>query len=195
MDTAKGTRKRRSECALLALLGMLLSGCEVVRVYQGSQLTADPYEWINSGQTTKADVLRVFGPPDLIQRQLDGDVFTYAYLRKDTRTFTIEEPVITDLEFLSYTRIDEKTDRLVVLFDRAGIVSAFGYRRSTEELPQGLTGMSSGKPSQRIPPPALPPPPAAPTPPVPDAIPDADASPDTSGIQAESQAPAPLATP
>jgi outer membrane protein assembly factor BamE (lipoprotein component of BamABCDE complex) len=183
MGTGRETRRRRSELALLALLALGLSGCEIVRVYQGSQLTADPYEWINSGQTTKSDVLRVFGPPDLIQRQLDGDVFTYAYLRKDTRTFTIEEPVITDLEFLTYTRIDEKSDRLVVLFDKAGVVSAFGYRRSTEELPQGLTGRTPGKPSQRIPPPSLPP---ASTP---DSSPQADALPETSGIHAESEAP------
>jgi hypothetical protein len=129
--------------AMVWVLGAaaLLAGCEITRVYQGSQLRADPNEWIINGQTTKGDVLRVFGPPDRIQRQLDGDIFTYSYMRRDSRRFRLQSPVVTNFQFLSYTRIDEKADRMVVLFDRMGVVSSFGYRRGTEELPAGVTGM------------------------------------------------------
>ena len=83
------------------------------------------------GQTTKREILERLGPPDRILRQYDGDVFVYAYIRRNATTITIEEPVITNLMLFSYQKTQEKSDRLVVFFDRAGFLSGLGYRRGT----------------------------------------------------------------
>jgi outer membrane protein assembly factor BamE (lipoprotein component of BamABCDE complex) len=105
-----------------------------VRVSIGSPLRDDAPQQLVAGETTKAQVLAGFGPPDVIVRQLDGDVFVYRYVRRNTSTFTLEEPVITNFTFFAYTRSNERDDRLSILFDSGGVVRSFGLRRGTEEL-------------------------------------------------------------
>jgi hypothetical protein len=133
---------RASSCQVfgLALSVAVLSACEIERISQGARLRADPHEWIVNGSTSRGDVLRIFGPPDRIQRQMDGDIFTYSYMRKEGRSFSLEAPR-TDLG-VSYKKVDEKHDRLVVLFDRGGIVSGYGYRAATDEFPTGLSSLT-----------------------------------------------------
>jgi hypothetical protein len=119
--------------ASLAVL-MLASGCIIVRTYVGNELPAISDGQLIPGVTTKADVLQDLGPPDRLVRQYEGDVFVYAYIRRNESTFMLEEPVFTHLTILSYTKEQEKSDRMVVLFDRSGIVSGVGFRRGTEQL-------------------------------------------------------------
>jgi hypothetical protein len=68
----------------------------------------------------KSDILSIFGPPDRVTHQYDGDIFVYAFLRKNSAKFAIEEPFITNTTFFSYTRIQEKKDHLLILFDKDG---------------------------------------------------------------------------
>jgi outer membrane protein assembly factor BamE (lipoprotein component of BamABCDE complex) len=119
--------------AALALLA-LAAGCTIVRTYVGNELPPLADGWIVPGTTTKADVLHELGPPDRLVRQYEGDVFVYAYIRRNESSFDLEEPVFTRLRIFSFTKTQEKSDRLVVLFDREGVVSGFGYRRGTEQL-------------------------------------------------------------
>ena len=118
----------------MALLIMLTGGCIIGRVYIGSELRDDPKEKIQNGVTTKSDILEIFGPPDRVTHQYDGDIFVYAYLRKNSSKFVIEEPYFTNLTFFSYTRIQDKKDHLVILFDKDGVVKNYGYQRGTSEL-------------------------------------------------------------
>lgn len=118
-------------CAALAL-PLSVAGCQITKLSVGSELRADP-QAIKIGESTMADVLTTFGAPERIQRQTRGDVFIYRFLRRDTRTLTIEEPVVTDIELYTYTRIREDSDRLVVLFDPQGIVTAYGYQPGATE--------------------------------------------------------------
>jgi len=118
--------------ALLAAL--LLCGCTIIREYVGTPLRADPAREIQPGITGMADVLAVFGPPDRILRHSAGDVFVYRFRRKNSETFVLEEPVITEFEFFRYSRTREKEDRLVVLFETDGRVQSFGYLRGTSEF-------------------------------------------------------------
>jgi hypothetical protein len=104
------------------------------RVTIGSPLRDVSPQELVVGETTKAEVLARFGPPDAIVRQLDGDVFVYRFVRRNSSTLTIEEPVVTDLTLFTYTRSTEKDDRLSILFDARGLVRSFGLRRGTEEL-------------------------------------------------------------
>jgi outer membrane protein assembly factor BamE (lipoprotein component of BamABCDE complex) len=118
----------------IALLMILTWGCTIGRVYIGSDIRNDPKEKIQLGLTTKSDILSIFGPPDRVTHQYDGDIFVYAYLRKNSTKFVIEEPYITNTTFFSYTRIQEKKDHLVILFDKNGVVKNYGYQKGTEDL-------------------------------------------------------------
>ena len=133
-----GSTKERMSCVrafvTIVLFMVLTWGCTIGRIYIGSEIRNDPKEKIQSGLTTKSDILSIFGPPDRITHQYDGDIFVYAYLRKNSTKFVIEEPYITNTTFFTYTRIQEKKDHLVILFDRDGVVKNYGYQKGTQEL-------------------------------------------------------------
>jgi outer membrane protein assembly factor BamE (lipoprotein component of BamABCDE complex) len=115
-------------------MAALITGCTIVRVYIGSEIRPDAHAQIFPGKTTKSQILDVFGPPDRIARQAEGDVFVYRFVRRNTDTFKIAEPVITNLELFTYSRVEEKDDRLIVLFDRDGLVESYGYRQGTRDI-------------------------------------------------------------
>lgn len=118
----------------LAVAAALSSACTIVRVYSGNELPPGYDARIEAGKSSKADVLRELGPPDRLVRQYEGDVFVYAYIRRNENSFELSEPVFTRLLIFSYTKTQEKSDRMVVLFDRNGIVTGVGFRRGTEQL-------------------------------------------------------------
>jgi len=117
----------------LGLIGAVLLGCEVVKVYRGAAITSDPRQ-ITVGQTRVADVLELFGPPTRIQRQSGGEVFIYRYTRSETRKFTIEEPVVTNTDLYAFTEIREDSEVLVVMFDRDDVVRGVGYRNGAAAI-------------------------------------------------------------
>ncbi len=119
---------------LVALLMNLVCGCTIGRIYMGSEIRNDPKEKIKIGSTTKADILETFGPPERIQMQYDGDIFVYAYLRKNSSKFSLTEPYFTKLTIIQYTRTQQKNDSLVILFDKDGVVKNYGFNRGTTEL-------------------------------------------------------------
>jgi len=127
-------RMSYSKAFILLSLLIFLWGCSLGRVYIGSEIRDDPKEKIKTGFTTKSEILEIFGPPDRIQKQYDGDIFVYAYLRKNSSKFTIEEPYITNLTLFQYSRIQQKKDALVILFDKEGVVKNYGYQKGTPEL-------------------------------------------------------------
>ncbi|MGD9577244.1 MAG: hypothetical protein AB7Y74_03205 [Syntrophorhabdus sp.] len=133
MGTKKGLPSL-SKTFIGVFLFILASGCSIGRVYVGSELKYNPTDKIVPGQTTKSQVLENFGAPDLIQRQHDGDVFIYTYIRRNYSKLSIQEPIITNLLLFSYSNIQEKKDNLVILFDREGAVKSFGFQRRTDEL-------------------------------------------------------------
>ena len=131
------TRERKNcsrTLALTILLTTMTCGCMIARVYVGSEIKDDLKDKIAVGSTTKGDILRIYGPPDTVRRQYDGDVFIYRYLRRNSSILDIAEPVITRLTIFSYTRIQQKDDSLVILFDKDGAVKSFGFHRGTSEL-------------------------------------------------------------
>jgi len=112
----------------------LIWGCSIGRTYIGSEIRSDPREKIQIGLTNKSDILSIFGPPERITSQFDGDIFVYAYYRKNSSKFVIEEPYFTNLTIFSYARIQEKKDHLVILFDKDGVVKNYAYQRGIKEL-------------------------------------------------------------
>ena len=134
MASAKGQMNYGKILILVALLMGLLCSCTIGRIYMGSELRNDPKEKIKIGSTTKAEILETFGPPERIQMQYDGDIFVYAYLRKNSSKLTLTEPYFTKLTILQYSRIQQKNDSLVILFDKDGVVKNYGFDRTTGEL-------------------------------------------------------------
>ncbi len=125
--------ERLAFAAFLSLAG-LCSACAIERYRVGSEILADPHEMVSVGSSTKPQVLASFGPPDRIVRQRSGDVFVYRYAQRNGFQFRIVEPLVTQLELFRWENVQEKSDRLMVFFDRAGVVSAYGFRRGREEL-------------------------------------------------------------
>lgn len=116
---------------------LLLSGCTIGRWYMGSPLRADPNQSLVAGTTGKADVLAAFGPPDRILRQHSGDVFVYRYDQRNSSELNIGTPPfigIGSYQVFSWSHVQDKSDHLMVFFDNAGKVSAFGYRQGRDEL-------------------------------------------------------------
>ncbi len=112
----------------------LANGCIIGRVYVGSEIPTDLREKISVGTTTKPEILRILGPPDTVRHQYDGDLFIYRYLQRNSATLDIAEPIVTHLTLFSYSRVQQKDDSLVILFDKDGVVRSFGYHRGTGEL-------------------------------------------------------------
>lgn len=122
-----------------ALLGLLLAmlagpGCTIRRTYVGAPVRMEALAAVIAGQTTKGEVLTRLGPPDGIVRQFDGDIFVYRYVRQNSATFRLEEPVFTNIEFFTWTRSEQRYDSIVVLFDEVGVVSEVGSAQGTEEM-------------------------------------------------------------
>ena len=122
--------------ALAMLLATMTCGCMIGRVYVGSEIKDDLQGKIAVGSTTKSDILRIYGPPDAVQRQYDGDVFIYRYFRRNSSVLDLREPVVTRLTIFSYSRVQQKDDSLMILFGKDGLVKSFGYHRGTSELTQ-----------------------------------------------------------
>jgi outer membrane protein assembly factor BamE (lipoprotein component of BamABCDE complex) len=125
----------RSTAALLLACAVapLAHGCTVARYYRGVPLRSDPAVLVE-GQSTKADVLHLFGPPVQITHQTDGDAFVYAYDRENFSSLTLREPISGQMLF-TYRRDFDKRDTLVVLFDYAGVVRGVAVDHHTEDLP------------------------------------------------------------
>jgi hypothetical protein len=121
-----------SSLVLASILMLALGGCAIGRVYRGSPIQGDPETDIRPGITDRAEILSVFGAPDRIVSRPAGEVFIYRFTRENSRSFTIEEPVITNFKLFSYSVVEEREDRLVVLFEPGGTVESYGYLKGTQ---------------------------------------------------------------
>jgi hypothetical protein len=111
----------------------VVSGCTVTRYYKDVPLHGDPSALVE-GESTKSDVLHLFGPPQQIQHQTNGDAFVYSYERENYSSLRVQDPFIR-INWFTYTRTFDNHDRLVVLFDFAGVVRGVAVDRHTDEMP------------------------------------------------------------
>ncbi|MEK7486510.1 MAG: hypothetical protein AABZ60_19475 [Planctomycetota bacterium] len=113
------------------------SSCSIGRIYKGTPVAMDLVASIQKGKTMKGDILTLFGAPSQILSQTDGDIFIYEYKRENSTELEISSPLVAvggSVTFFTYTKNDSKSDSLVILFDRAGIVTSFGYTNETQKL-------------------------------------------------------------
>jgi hypothetical protein len=116
----------RRSAALVALLW--LSGC--TWTYTETGIPLPQREMLAIGRTTKPEALAVLGPPHLVRRQFDGDLYTWRRTTGRERSLTLL-PVYVKL--FHYSNGESRRDDLSLLFDREGILRGAGRRLETEE--------------------------------------------------------------
>jgi outer membrane protein assembly factor BamE (lipoprotein component of BamABCDE complex) len=146
----------RSRSALLVvglLPAMVLSGCVMGRVYRDHPLDEVKIAAIQRGQTTKQEILDLFGPPQEIDaRELTaiGVPFEPFISRRGDKppverivaaryfryTYTRANAMAIILILFNYGEFDQKSDNLVVFFDGDNKVEDFAFRRDTDQLPR-----------------------------------------------------------
>ena len=110
---------------------LLVSGCSIIRVYEGEPLKLNQEELsqkIKIGSTTKGDILETMGPPARFVRQFDGDIFVYEFIHNKAHMFEVKEPILTQTKLFLYKKEQSQRDLLVILFDRNGVVVNFGVK-------------------------------------------------------------------
>lgn len=120
----------RLALAVAALACACAAGCTIGRVRRGAPVPVRTDTVLSLGTSTKADVLRELGAPDAVQRQWDGDLFSYRYQAEDLERLDIAWPYGVDVDVFSWYDIDERHDHLLVFFDREGVVRALGVPRA-----------------------------------------------------------------
>ena len=127
--------RARRWTGLVSIVGLtvLAAGCTIGRYYNGTPLRSEPSALVE-GQSMKADVLHLFGPPTQIMHQTDGDAFVYTYQQYNSSSFRIQDPIL-GYNWFSYSRQLENRDRLLVLFDFTGVVRSVAIDRHVEDMP------------------------------------------------------------
>jgi hypothetical protein len=113
--------------AWLVALG-LLSGCSLT--YTEIGIPVPEAEGLEIGRTTKPEVLEALGPPRLVRRQFDGELYTWRRTKARQRSLVIL-PVF--VKALSLADGESRRDELSLLFDREGVLRGIGRRLETEE--------------------------------------------------------------
>jgi hypothetical protein len=111
---------------LVAALG--LPGCALVYTEVG--VPVPEADGLEVGRTTKPEALALLGPPRLVQRQFDGDLYTWRRVKGTSRSLKLF-PVYLDLFFYANTR--SLRDDFSLLFDRDGVLRGMGVRLETRE--------------------------------------------------------------
>ena len=113
--------------AALLVLG-LVSGCAFTFTEVGTGVPGP--DGLEIGLSTKADVLAALGPPVLVRRQFDGELYTWRRTKSRRRSLTLL-PIYVKAFF--YSDSESRRDDLSLLFDHEGVLRGVGLRRETEE--------------------------------------------------------------
>ncbi len=87
------------------------------------------------GRTTKAEALARLGAPTLVQRQFDGDLYTWRRTLSRRSSITIL-PVYVKAFY--YSSGESRRDALSLFFDADGVLQGVGLRRESEDPSGGL---------------------------------------------------------
>ena len=113
-----------SVCRLLATTCLALvvtaAGCSIGQEWVGSPLPEEQFQLLRQGMS-KVEVLGLLGPPDTAGLRLNGSVFIYRYQSSDDMGIELSAFRTS----VQYDRSDRRTDRLVVFFDKKGVVTEF----------------------------------------------------------------------
>src|SRR5262245_31652664 len=102
----------------LAAAAVALSGCYVSKKKDDRPWPPDVVSKIEVGKTTKADVLKLLGPPKQIIRLLESEAYMYVA--------SVEKNSGLILVVLNLSRSDRQYDAVTVIINRQDIVTAVG---------------------------------------------------------------------
>lgn len=136
---------RRLAIALLLGLALGALGCFRIGVTAGHEIPQSEVERIVPGQTTRADILRMFGAP---AEASDGQIFARLFDAGEISADDLAALPFADLlvyeiadgnarvlfTFLfNWARVDIERDRLTVFFDEKDVVLYYGLTRQRPE--------------------------------------------------------------
>ena len=115
---------------LVAAALAVLNGCYLSKKRDDRPWPAEVVAKIEVGKTTKADVLRLLGPPKQVVRLLESEAYMYiASAEKNSGLVLL---------VLNLSRSDRQYDAVTVIINRQDIVTAVGSRFSADEAEYGL---------------------------------------------------------
>lgn len=112
----------------LLLACLLLPGCAITYSEVGAPVPTA--EGLEIGVTTKAEALARLGPPRIVRRQFDGDLYTWRRSKARRRSLTLL-PIYVRAFY--YSSGESRRDDLSLLFDPSGVLQGVGLRLETEE--------------------------------------------------------------
>jgi hypothetical protein len=112
----------------LLLLALFGTGCSLT-YFEVGVAVPEP-AGLEIGRTTISEVLREFGPPRLIRRQFDGELYTWRRLSGRQRSLTLLPAYVRAFH---YSEAASLRDDLSLLFDRQGVLRGFGVRLESAE--------------------------------------------------------------
>ena len=111
---------------LVAVLMMLAAGCASPPPPVPSNLTAGmAKKVIMKGQTTQAEVIEVFGPPDLVTHRDDMQIWTWDRIRQDVKQSSDYLALLVYGREGSTTSSSTRTTMLIVYFDADDVVQEY----------------------------------------------------------------------
>ena len=121
--------RARATFVVVLITATLMAGCETTPPAPSNLTPGMAKLTIAKGQTTQAEVVEIFGPPDLVTHRDDVQIWTWDKIRQDVK-------VSSDYLYLlvyggtgQRTRSSSTSTMLIVYFDADDVV--LDYRMST----------------------------------------------------------------
>ena len=115
---------------LPVLLLLLSTGCYFSKTQEDRPWSFEAVSSIEAGKSTKADVMKVLGPPTEIIRLLESEAYVYRHaMEKQTGAFFL---------IVNMRRVDRQYDAVTVIINREDIVTAVGSRFTADEAEYGF---------------------------------------------------------
>jgi outer membrane protein assembly factor BamE (lipoprotein component of BamABCDE complex) len=115
---------------LVAAAIAALSGCYLGKKRDDRPWPSEVASKIEVGKTTKAEVLKLLGPPKQVVRLLESEAYMYVA--------TVEKSSGIFLLILNLSRTDRQYDAVTVIINRQDVVTAVGSRLSADEAEYGM---------------------------------------------------------
>lgn len=114
----------RRAILLALIIATFTTGCGWFRLKVGSPPDPNEVERIIPGETSRRHVEETLGAPDAVARLAEGDVYLYRY-DEGKMNFLL-------LLLFNWGSLDVKPDRLLIIFDDAGMVKNVAWRHASD---------------------------------------------------------------
>lgn len=110
------------------LLLAALCGCSFTYTEVGTKVPDT--NGLEIGVSTTTDALAQLGPPRIVRKQFDGELFTYRRIESKRRSLTIL-PIFVKILYVAAG--EQLSDDVSLLFDRKGVLRGIGTRLESEQ--------------------------------------------------------------